>query len=802
MTKTTPDDSPSGHNGVVLCRSFDEYCFVCASPQSPAGLIPIIETQPPWPLEELPGMGVDLSRDSLRYESLVRGDRNGFHESWSALNWRQRCRQIMRGSRHRDVGDLRTRPAAGRIKLLASEGPSAVCGALLGRWLGLPLSVTRDALADAAYSERCASAEPLLIVALREELTDSLLLSLLDRFQAGLDSRLPWESLPRLTLLTARDIAGLSWLVAKIIRSRGRPGPEVVSYRMAHYAPDGDLTVVREREGRATDDSSKGLRVGRETLNSSECAAALTKPADAFIFNVHGFDACARGGGGLVLCGLQSGGARAQEGGGGLLGCGSGHACPRGPHPLPLHQLPSSILMLGTCNGLRLGDSVLAPNFNLGLSFLSGRGLAYVSSMFASLGSNFGSLAFAAALAAGCALGEATALVNGLFHCAGIERTVYVAVGMPDESLGEAPAASHLRRHRELPGRPDSYESEYVADNFCEFLLHDARAVSLAASGQMGMKISSSIPGDNIFWFQRVESHADADQSARPATVRIFVFRFPDSLGRLSFSIINRAELFETANRAFDGLRRWLEIGRLAGVERDEVVSYQALEGGQQDVRLALTASLAHLSFDGSMAEQVERQIDVLHRLMTAARELFLEHILPELPGPFWPTNILTAQYHFDGSRASTCHNCGGRVIRKSLRHVLHREGRVVDVCPRCGIISDLLEGGQIEALTIDAPKIIKAGQSLEVQVRVRTARPGAAPPFIVYPCVSKSGPWSRQSPPSPTPSEGEINPALSDSVRFRFQLPPDHLPHHYYVKVLAVSPHELAFASRVFFIQ
>jgi hypothetical protein len=657
-------------------------------------------------------------------------------------------------------------------------------------------------LAETAYSEICTSAEPLLIVALREELTDSLLLSLLDRFQAGLDSRLPWESLPRATLLTARDIASLSWLVAKIIRSRRYLRPEVTSYRMGHYAPAGDLTVVRERESRATDDAAKRLRIKRQTLNPSEFAAALSKPADAFIFNVHGFDACARGGGGLVLCGLQSGGAQAQAGLGGLLGCGSGHACPRGPHPLPLNQLPSSILMLGTCNGLRLGDSVLAPNFNLGLNFLCGRGIAYVSSVFASLGSNVSSLAFAAALASGCAVGEATALVNGLLYCAGIERTVYVAVGMPDESLGAAPAASHWRRHRSLPEQPASYESEHIADNFCEFLLYDACAVSLAARGQMGMKISSSLPGDNILWFQRLESHAEADQTACPATVRIFVFRFPDSLGQLSFSIINRAELSDTVNRAFDGLRRWLEMGRLAGVERDEMISYQALEEGRRDVRQALTASLARLSFDGSMAEQVEQQINILHSLMTAARELFLEHILPELPGPFWPTNILTAQYLFDSSRATTCHNCGGCVIRKTLRHVLHREGRVVDVCPRCGIVSDLLEGGQIEVLTIDAPEIVRAGQSLEVQVCVRTALPGVAPAFIVYPCISKSGPWSRQSPPSPTPSAGEINPALNDTVRFSFQLPPDHLPHHYYIKVLAVSSHELAFASRVFFIQ
>ena len=111
------------------------------------------------------------------------------------------------------------------------------------------------------------------------------------------------------------------------------------------------------------------------------------------------------------------------------------------------------------------------------------------------------------------------------------------------------------------------------------------------------------------------------------------------------------------------------------------MVSYQALEEGQQDVRQALTASLAHLSFDGSMSEQVERQIDILHRLMTAARELVLEHILPELPGPFWPTNILTAQYHFDGSRAATCHNCGGRVIRKvSGMFYTERVGQLMSV--------------------------------------------------------------------------------------------------------------------------
>jgi hypothetical protein len=136
--------------------------------------------------------------------------------------------------------------------------------------------------------------------------------------------------------------------------------------------------------------------------------------------------------------------------------------------------------------------------------------------------------------------------------------------------------------------------------------------------------------------------------------------------------------------------------------------------------------------------------------------------------------------------------------MRKRLTHPLHGGSRFVDVCPRCGIHSDVVDGGEVRRVVVDAPAVVGRGEELEVRVGLEMAG-SLWGPVCVAARVSTHG----EARIAPEPERRMWLPGRrsDDPLTFRFRFPPDHVPHHYFVRVLAASSREIAFGSRVFFV-
>jgi hypothetical protein len=778
----------------ILCESFEEYCYASALPSGAQANLPLITGQPQWPLSA-------LGFDKAVINPFAQPRLKDFEKLWDELSWPERVREVWEAwAKLNSNTGAAPDPAREDTRVIVQASPSGICGAVFAGALGLPLEVAEGDITDAVPRALLTGSRRVVLVTLRDEATDSLLLRLLDEFQAALDSTCTWSDLPLFTLLTGRDLAGLSWLVAKTIYAALNQDAGQESMRLAHFTPDNEGTVIRQRHATSRDVRQRSL-ITQALLNAEQFASSLIAPAGAITFDSHGFDSCSKGGGGIVLCGLRADGLKLNGDSPGILGCGKGHPCPRGPHPLPLNQLQTRMLMLGTCNGLRLADSVLVPDFNLGLTFLDGAGLGYVSSVFGSLGSDLCSRAFSAALADGRDLAEATAFVNAFLHCAGIERTAYVAIGNPDLALRDGQFKPHAPTPKAWTEMSLPFDVDFGTANLGELLLENPEMVSLASSNCLALNVSSSLAGEQLLWFCRVESDPEAEETSSPngSYVRVFIFRFPESLGRLNITISDRSRLQSSARKALDGLRRWIEFWRLAGLEQRAADDFSMLCEGERDIKGELANTLACLSFDCAAPILTERQCAFARSLSEIARDIALEDILPSMSGPFWLTNVLTSEYHFDGSNKGTCPNCGGTSIQKRLRHFLHGEARIANICPRCGIVSDVLEGGYIEAVTISAANIVEAGYCMEVNVSIRVRSGEDSLPVVVCPRISSYG--STRINPSPERRVWSSSDAQNAPMRFRFPLPPDHLPHHYFIRVLAACSDEIASGAKVFFV-
>jgi hypothetical protein len=451
--------------------------------------------------------------------------------------------------------------------------------------------------------------------------------------------------------------------------------------------------------------------------------------------------------------------------------------------------------MLESCNGLRLADSVLRSSFNLGLSFLDGEGVGYVSSLLCSQGGAMAAVALAAAMASGRTLGEAAALINALLYCRRGEYPGYLAIGQPDFRVTEPPGDAAVPVISQIT---DAVALDFGSAYLGEILVRDGAAVELASYGSLGLRLSPASPGEQIYWFARPERRQEGIPAAS-SQVRLFLFRFPEALGRVRLALVNRQEAEDSARRSLAHLRRWLDFFALAGLNKESPEVFHHLQEMQTQVHTALARMMVKMSNDASAWERLQECRALVDRTVTLARDEAVDWLAAKLLQPFWPTNLYTPAYLSQGLRDSLCPNCQGPAITKGLKHPLSGDGRQVTVCPRCGIVSDLPADGPFTSLVLAAPGQVGRGQPLEVEVLVETSRPGEGTAVLVCPRISAVGLCQAV----PAPPHYEFTPTAPgrEDMRFRFVIPPDLPPHRYFLKAVAASASDLAFASRVLFV-
>jgi hypothetical protein len=718
-----------------------------------------------------------------------------FTSFWPKLTWTERSLRVFRTNRSQAF-----QPQAQEepCELLVCEGPVSISAALLAAHLGWKLQVVASDLSQAVKCRGARGPIEYVIMMLSEEAKDVLLTDIVRAFERELSSERAWEQVSKVTLMTGRDLASLSWLVAKTIASNRLTESSRVA-RLVHLAANSSGATEEQLHipTEETPDPLDSIKSGRH--QESELISALTRNVDVIAYQTHGTDACAKGGAGVVLCGLRSPTPKVEARVPGILACGRQHTCPRGPYPIPLRELSSRVLMLASCNSLRLGDSSLQSDFNLGLSFLDGAGLAYVGTVFSALGDEACSRCFLAAMATGYSLSEATALVNALLSLANLDHAAYIAVGAPDYSVRRRLPVPTIRHG--LADKANPFEIDFGTHHLRDFLVENAELAGLAENRQLVFDISASTGERNpnvdnqVFYFHRPERPLGGGR----LVLRVFVYRFPESLGRLRFRATDRPALESSVHSALASLRRWLDQWRLCGMAQGDNESFQHLAHSELDAQAVVAQLMTRLGYDGSASRQLERQEQLLRELSRSSRDLLLIEMAPRLAGPFWLTNEIGSEYRYEGSLETRCPNCRGIAISKLLRHSLHGEARAALVCPRCLTVSDLRRDGTIASVLLHAPETVTAGQRLQFAVTIQLGAVHGPTSLVVTPRLSTHG--LLDVPSQPPIIERTVSDTMEATFSFEATIPPELPPHQYFLKLLAATDQELGFASRMVFV-
>ncbi|HEX2095057.1 MAG TPA: hypothetical protein VHG28_21840 [Longimicrobiaceae bacterium] len=753
----------------LVCETFLDYCRACS--ESAGAIIPILRGAEPWPLGEwFPGTA------EAAYPKGMCGDcGEDFVKEWSALLWRDRCARVLaaRGARG-------TTPEPGSPTVLVRASPACIPAAVLAGSLGFRFRLSEGPVGEVADQVQRGADGPVVIAGLPEEFGDQLLFGRLAVLRDQLASRVPWSRLPVTTLLCGRDVAALSWLVAKLVAARGRE-PAERDRRFLHCSPNraGSMAAVVD-----TRDETGSVLTARQ-FTPDEFVEQILQPHDLLAIPTHGFEACADGGAGTVLCGLRAGAASDPWERPGVLACGRGLPCPRGPRPVPLARFRSLALMVGSCNGLRLADSALDPDFNLGLSFVDGGGAAYVSSLFCNVGSDVCTDLFSAAMASGRTLGETVLLANTFLAAAGMEHPAFWTIGDPLFRLVRVPAATAPG----MEGAAENVQTDFGDCHLAELLLR-GEAARLAQAGRFAVAATADGQECPVRWFHR------AEEQDGEALVRLYFFQFPRPLGRICWSVVDRPGVEARCRTALDGLEGWLEFFALAGQDTEAA----ELRGTIGEIRPLLLASLNRGAYDATALWRLLQQTDLLERLAATAQEQALGWLSTELMKSFWLTNLYMGRYRTEEIGRATCQNCGAAAIRRVLRNPLTEARRHSVVCPRCGIVLDTSPGGTVESLAITAPTLFPRERRVEAEVvlETRPSEPGGTPIVVCLRLSANS--WCDKLP-EPAFVEADAAEPARTPLRFSFSLPADLPPHRYFLKTVVATPHELAFASRVVYV-
>jgi hypothetical protein len=756
---------------IVICDTLDQYRSICAYDHT-GYVLPVLRGPVKWP-----------SVDAVSFEPFRDFSEEGCHELSDRVKYAGWANQAF---------------ATDNSEIFGCNGPAAVCAALLADCLGAPLRIVDGNLIDEIRGAQTRGVLDLFLVGLPELVTDEVLFELFRRVSVGLQSDDPWEEIPRFSLITARDLASLSWLVAKVLVSARQTESAQPEKRIAYYEfPGCGIPHVRELRLNGKAQPFDVQRAETSLEDANKVLASYMEPSAVIVVATHGFEACADGGAGVVLCGLHASTRDIDEDEAGVLACARGYPCPRGPHPMPLRLIRTPVLMLASCNSLRLADSQLKPDFNLGLSFLDGVGQNYISSPATITHAQPCSVAFAAAMASGRSVAQATTLANGLLHCAGIDEPAFACIGLGIYRIRREPAAgSDIDVFEDLAPLP--CEVDFGDRNHAVIFLSEPPLLELARRRVLALDLEPRDPLDRVFYFYRLERN---DKTRNEGTgdhiLRVFLFSFPRKLGRLRIGGHDLAGLRKAVASVVEAACFWLAFVRLCSLE-EKLPQLSSMIAAIENSRSSAVRLLGNVRFDGGAVDRLRQQIRVMSSLSTLTRDLTLNYLMANVSGSFLLTNVWGEEYSNQCIYDSICNNCGGRAARKKLRHTLEETGRIVVSCWRCGFVADLPEAGPILDVSIEASELEFKGKRFEVCVRIETDDISAQSDLRVWARINAQS-FGHLTPDRDC-AHCELN-GKSGSVLFQFDLPQGLPPHGFAIRALVASRGQIAAAARGMFV-
>ena len=680
-------------------------------------------------------------------------------------------------------------PSVGSVHVLVWHADLVAAAKQVARDCGGSLQVIRqDELSDRVDTLLRLSGSSTLVVGPRADIDDDLLLDALGAMQRFIEGEDSWESVPTITFLSGRDVPHVRALCER--------------FHDASVSPDRTARFVHVQGGDESAqtiswelDQELGGRARRTTAGGDPLRSLLREPAAAIAYQTHGGEACARGGGGVVLCGRSERPTATPAGTPGVLACGRDVPCPRGPFPLPLRELRTPIFLLASCNGLRLADGALTADFNLGLSFLDGVGQAYVSSVSGTRGNHLASRIFLPAIASGASVEEAVALTNAALVRTGTDLPRFVTLGWP-----MVVAAPHLARTapmRVSPTGAGALEIDAGTEHFVELLIEDERICRLADENALALSMADS--DSDVVWFSRPEA-VQSSVGTPARQLRLFLFRLADPIRRLHLEVGDRRDTRSDALRWLSALHRWLERWRTFGLSAREAEVYTELRAAYDDAAATLSRALGGLAWSTAGRSILDAHCSVIRSLAQVAAAEVTSELQARLHATFWLTNEDAAMYELGETRDYVCSACGRRGNERRLCNPVTGEARRVQSCCRCGIVFDGDANGYVQALKVRAPDVVACGSRFELKIELELDPKAVGQTVSLYPCLTTH--MVDQVMPEPRQRCVSIESGGDSVITFNFDVPASLIPHQHFLKVIAATEQELVFASRILFVE
>jgi hypothetical protein len=182
-------------------------------------------------------------------------------------------------------------------------------------------------------------------------------------------------------------------------------------------------------------------------------------------------------------------------------------------------------------------------------------------------------------------------------------------------------------------------------------------------------------------------------------------------------------------------------------------------------------------------------ELEATGRLVAeAAARLLVTALADELLNPFWLTNLLANVQRLEDVGEARCPHCSGPSVARTSVHVLNGERRLTEICPRCGITSDVAFDGALRGLQLVSPTKVERTNGW-------TAELASAGPIAEKTCAAMR--LSADGRPG-----GPVAPEIAeDELRFELGARPDVPPHRYFMKALVATADEVAFFARPIFL-
>ncbi len=631
-----------------------------------------------------------------------------------------------------------------------------------------------------------ADAEVIWFVGLSSKIKDDILLGLLKNMRDNFLNKEFFYKTPIFSILTNRDFDTLTFLLAKIVLNKQKNKSEN-KISLAKFVPHHTSTEVIYH----TYENSTSRFDSKMIDNFSDFFAHQTS-FDLISSSTHGFEACANGGNGNVLCGLsQNVKIDSLNAESNKLSCGYNFPCPRGPQPFPLKFFPTKVLMLGSCNGLRLADSCLNENFNLGLTFLEGDGICYISNLFSSTANKIIIELFHSAIFSGYSVGKALRMVNLFLLSSNLDHPSMLMIGNPEHYVVPFEKKKSCSK---LSSKQTVLNANFSSDYFYNCKLISRETIKLVCRARIIVLVFNVVPED-MFWFANVEK---SPLDIYAPIVTIHIFRYPMEIENLAFEIVGYEKTQRQLKKLLMKIIFWtkqFDYIKLPETDNDLANALVNVKEILEEFSLNIDKFSNYMCYSGV---ELKNLFEIANELIVGSIEHYIKHASEKLKGPFWLYNTYSADFKLNNITYGKCIYCKGNVILKKSSAISFDETRKISFCPRCGIIEDVLLDNSFSSVKVNMDDDVFINTEMGFSITF-IANKNIREEVIFVPKISSAEHLA------PFPNCQKLNSFKKGQVYnldFRVKLDESTIPHRYFLKFLIVCPDKILFYSCPFFIK